>query len=360
VSAAIEERNRLAEPSAGRAVAARGGGNGLRGSQKAAVLLVALGEERAGEVLRHLPAEEIEKLSLEIAKATHVPAEISKSVLLEAAETVAATDHIANGGVDYARAVLERSLGAEQADMIMSRLTATIERRPFEFLRNTPPEQISVFLRQESPQTIALVIANLNTNLAAQVLCLLPPENQAGVAWRIATMNETRPEILQRIESVMRQKLSAVESSEYAVAGGVKSLAEILNHSDRPTERNVLDQLAEEDEPLAEEIRMLLFTFEDVAGLDDRAIQLILKDVDQDDLAIALRGVSEELRERMYSNMSTRGAELLREDIEFKPPQRRRIVEEAQSRIVAIVRRLEEQGVVTIARATGSGDDELM
>lgn len=350
------------EERSGRAAAGRGAARqpALRGAQKAAVLLVALGEERAGEIIRLLPPEEIEKLSLEIAKANHVPSEITQNVLHEAAETVAAADHIASGGVEYARSVLERSLGPEQAEVIMSRLTATIERRPFEFLRNTPAEQISVFLRQESPQTIALVIANLHTSLAAQVLCLLPPENQAGVAWRIATMNETRPEILQRIEAVMKQKLSAVESSEYAAAGGVKSLADILNHSDRPTERNVLDQLAEDDEPLAEEIRMLLFTFEDVAGLDDRSIQLILKEVDQDDLAIALRGVAADLREHIYANMSTRGAELLREEIEFKPPQRRRVVEEAQGRIVAIVRRLEEQGVVTIARATATGDDELM
>lgn len=332
----------------------------MRGAQKAAVLLVALGTERAGEIFRLLPAEEIEKLSLEIAKATHVPSDVSHSVLREAAETVAAADHIAAGGVEYARGVLERSLGAEQAELIMSRLTATIERRPFEFLRNTPPEQISVFLRQESMQTIALVVANLHTALAAQVLCQIAEGQQAEVARRIATMNETRPEILQRIETVMRQKFSAVETSEYTSAGGVKSLAEILNHSDRPTERNVLDQLAEDDAPLAEEIRMLLFTFEDVAGLDDRSIQLILKEVDQDDLAIALRGVTPELCERMYANMSTRGAELLREEIEFKPPQRRRVVEEAQSRIVAIVRRLEEAGDVSIARATGGGDDELM
>jgi flagellar motor switch protein FliG len=333
---------------------------GIRGAQKAAVLLVALGEERAATVFNQLAPDEIEALSLEIAKATKVPAGISRSVVHEAAQTVAATDHIASGGVDYARSVLERALGAEHADLIMSRLTATIERRPFEFLRRTPPEQIAVFLRQESPQTIALVVANLHTRLAAEVLCLLPSESQAEVAARIATMFETRPEILKRIESVMRQKLSAVESGEYAAAGGVKSLADILNHSDRPTERNVLDQLAEDDAALAEEIRMLLFTFEDVGGLDDRSIQLILKDVDQDDLAIALRGVSEELRERMYTNMSTRGADLLREEIEFKPPQRRRVVEEAQGRIVAVVRRLEEEGAITIARASADGDDELM
>ncbi len=357
-SSPIAADERPGRGAASRPVAPRG--SGLRGAQKAAVLLVALGEERASQLMGLLPDDDVEKLSLEIAKANHVPSEITHNVLYEAAETVAAADHIASGGVEYARSVLERSLGPERAAAIMSRLTATIERRPFEFLRNTPAEQISVFLRQESPQTVALVIANLHTSLAAEVLCLLEPESQAGVAWRIATMSETRPEILQRIETVMRQKLSAVESSEYASAGGVKSLADILNHSDRPTERNVLDQLAEDDEPLAEEIKMLLFTFEDVAGLDDRSIQLILKEVDQADLAIALRGVDGTLREHFFANMSSRGADLLREEIEFKPPQRRRVVEEAQGRIVAVVRRLEEQGIITIARATGDGDDELM
>lgn len=331
----------------------------LRGPQKAAVLLVALGEERAGEVFRQLGSDEIDMLSLEIAKATHVSSEVSRAVLNEAVQTVAAADHIALGGVDYARGVLERSLGPERADEIMSRLTASMERRPLEFLRSTPPEQISVFLRHESPQTIALVIASLHTTLAAQVLGLLAPESQAEVAARIATMNETRPEVMQRVETVMRQKLSNVLSADYAAAGGVQSLADILNHSDRPTERNVLDQLAEADAELAEEIRLLLFTFEDVNGLDDRSIQLVLKEIDQKDLAIALRGVSEELRGRIYSNMSARGADLLREEIAYQPPQRRRVVEEAQGRIVAVVRRLEEAGAVTIARGAG-GDDELM
>jgi flagellar motor switch protein FliG len=273
-----------------------------------------------------------------------VPTHICRSVVHEAVETVLAEQYIADGGVDYARVVLERSLGSERAAEIINRLSATIERRPFEFLRKTPPEQIYVFLRNEAPQTIALVIANLHTGLAAQVLCQLPPEDQAEVASRIAMMNETRPEVVQRVEAVMRQKLSNVLSQEYATAGGVAALAEILNFADRPTERNVLDQLAEANAELAEEIRVLLFTFEDVAKLEDRSIQMILKEVDQKDLAIALRGVTVDVAGRIFTNMSERGAELLREEIQFQPPQRRRIVEEAQGRIVAVVRRLEEAG----------------
>jgi flagellar motor switch protein FliG len=331
----------------------------MKGIEKAAALLVAIGEERAGEIFRLLGDPEVEALSLEIAKSPKVPTSVCREVINEAVETVLAEEYIAEGGVDYARSVLQRSLGGSRADEIIGRLAATIERRPFEFMRRTPPEQIHVFLRNESPQTIALVVANLHTALAAQVLSLLPAEEQADVARRVAVMAETRPEVVSHVESVMRQKLSNVVAAEYATAGGVKSLADILNHSDRTTERNVLDELAVKDAPLAEEVRLLLFTFEDVVKLDDRSIQMVLKEVDQKDLAIALRGVSEDVRSRIFSNMSERGAELLKEEIDFQPPQRRRVIEEAQGRIVGVVRRLEEAGAIVISRGSG-GDDELM
>jgi flagellar motor switch protein FliG len=333
---------------------------GLKGIEKAAILLVAIGEERASEIFRHLSDSEVEALSLEIAKSRKVPTHVSRDVLGEAVETVLAEDYIAEGGVDYARNILERSLGATRAEELIGRLSATIERRPFEFLRRTPPEQIHVFLRNEAPQTIALVIANLHTTLAAQVLSCLEAEEQAEVARRVAKMAETRPEVVSHVENVMRQKLSNVIAQEYAAAGGVKSLADILNHSDRTTERNVLDELAKTESELAEEVRLLLFTFEDVVKLDDRSIQMVLKEVDQKDLAIALRGVNEEVRGRIFSNMSERGAELLREEIEFQPPQRKRVIEEAQGRIVGVVRRLEEAGAVVLSRGGGGGDDELL
>jgi flagellar motor switch protein FliG len=331
----------------------------LKGIQKAAVLIVAIGEERAGEIFRHLGEAEVEALSLEIAKSRKVPTATCREVINEAVDIVLAEEYIAEGGVDFARNVLQRSLGAVRAEEIIGRLAATIERRPFEFLRRTPAEQIHVFLRNESPQTIALVVANLHTTLAAAVLSLLGAEEQAEVARRVATMAETRPEVVEQVETVMRQKLSNVIAQEYAAAGGVKSLADILNNADRTTERNVLDELAKSHAELAEEIRLLLFTFEDVVKLDDRSIQMILKEVDQKDLAIALRGVSEDVRHRIFSNMSERGAELLKEEIDFQPPQRRRVIEEAQGRIVGIVRRLEEAGAIVISRGAG-GDDELM
>jgi flagellar motor switch protein FliG len=331
----------------------------LRGVQKAAVLLVAIGEQRAGEIFKHLGDSEVESLSLEIAKASKVPTEVCRDVIDEAVESVLAEDYLAEGGVEYARNVLQRSLGGDRADEIIGRLAATIERRPFEFLRRTPPEQIAVFLRHESPQTVALVISNLHTVLAAKVLSMLPAEEQAVVALRIAMMSETRPEVVAQVENVVRSRLSAVGSQEYAMAGGVKSLADILNFADRSTERNVLDELAKADSELAEEIRLLLFTFEDVVKLDDRSIQMVLKETDQKDLAIALRGVSEDVRGRIFSNMSERGAELLREEIDFQPPQRKRVVEEAQGRIVGVVRRLEEAGAIVISRGSG-GEDALV
>src|SRR3954469_18909347 len=202
--------------------------NGMKGVQKAAALLVAIGEQRASEIVRHLGETEVEALSLEIAKARKVPAEVCKEVVSEAVETVMAEEYIADGGVEFARGVLERSLGATRAEEIIGRLAATIERRPFEFLRRTPAEQIGVFLRNEAPQTTALIVANLHTSLAAQVLAELEPEEQADVARRVARMGETRPEVISHIESVIKQKLSSVSSGEYATAGGVKSLADIL------------------------------------------------------------------------------------------------------------------------------------
>src|SRR3954454_17191444 len=298
----------------------------LTGIEKAAVLLVAIGEERAGEIFRYLGESEVEALSLQIAKSRKVSNDLCRDVLGEAVETVLAEDYIAEGGVEYARNILERSLGSSRAEEVIGRLAATIERRPFEFLRRTPPEQIYVFLRNESPQTIALVVANLHTTLAAQVLSQLEPEEQAEVARRVAKMAETRPEVVAQVETVMRQKLSNIVAQEYAAAGGVKSLADILNHSDRTTERNVLDELAKNESELADEVRLLLFTFEDVVKLDDRSIQMVLKEVDQKDLAIALRGVSEDVRSRIFSNMSERGAELLKEEIDFQPPQRKRVI----------------------------------
>jgi len=331
----------------------------MPGRSKAAVLLVSLGPERAASVFKHLKEEEIEQLSLEMAKTRQVPMDTSEAVWHELVETVMAEAYVAEGGVEYAREVLERSVGPDRARELIGRLSATIERRPFEFLRRSSPEQIFAFLRNEAPQTIAVVIANLHTVLAAEVLSQLPPEQQAEVALRVGTMTEISPDVTRDVEAVLRQKLSNVVTHEYSSAGGVRSLADILNNSDRTTERNVLDSLAERYAELADEVRMLLFTFEDIVKLDDRSIQLVLKGVDAKDLGLALRGVNDETKARIFSNMSERGAEMLREEMEFQPAQKRSVVEEAQGRIVASIRRLEESGEIIISRGGGEEDQML-
>jgi flagellar motor switch protein FliG len=351
----------LRDPKAG--LPAQGGPPALRpgtvkGRRKAAVLLVALGPERAAELFKHLRDDEIEGLSLEMAKLQRVEPAVTADVLEELAATVQAYDSLTAGGVDYARDVLERALGHDRAAEIIGRLSTVIEMRPFEFLRRTPPEQIVTFLRNEAPQTVALVVANLHTTLAAQVLSHLVEAEQADIAVRIARMGETSPDVVKQVEAVMRQKLASVVQQEYSSQGGVKSLAEILNHADRPTERNVLESLTEADEELAAEVRRLLFVFEDIIKLDERSVQLVLREADQKDLALALRGVSEDVKERVLSNMSERGAQMLIDEMEYQPPQRKRVVEEAQGRVVAIVRRLEEAGALVITR--GESDDAVV
>jgi flagellar motor switch protein FliG len=339
------------QPQAPAAGASKGAGAKVHGRKKAAILLVALGPDRASEVFKHLHYEEIESLSLEMAKMQHLEPTVTTKIMEELAATVQAYESIAAGGVEYAREVLEKAIGSERAAEIIGRLSSVIEMRPFEFLRRTAPEQIVAFMRNEAPQTTALVVANLHTTLAAQVLANLPEEEQAEIALRIAKMGETSPDVVKQVEDVMRAKLATIVQNEYTTTGGVKSLAEILNHTDRPTERNVLDSLTETDEELAAEVRRLLFVFEDIVKLDDRSIQLVLREADQKDLALALRGVSDEVKTRVLNNMSERGAQMLLEEMEYQPPQRKRVVEEAQGRIVAIVRRLEEAGAVVLSRS---------
>ncbi|HEX5923240.1 MAG TPA: flagellar motor switch protein FliG, partial [Baekduia sp.] len=239
---------------------------------------------------------------------------------------------------------------------ILGQITSTAELRPFDFLRRTPPEQIATFLADEAPQTIALVVASLHTTLGASVLGALPAEVQANVAMRSATMEDTNPGVVEDVERGLRLKLSNVLTQEFSQAGGVDSLAELLNRAGRSTERTVLEAIAETDGELADEIRQKLFTFDDIVVLTDRDIQLLLREVDQKDLGLALRGVTEEVKDTIFRNMSTRGAEMLQEDLDTAQPQRRSVVEEAQSRIVGAIRRLEDAGAITIGRGGEDGE----
>jgi flagellar motor switch protein FliG len=327
----------------------------LSGRRKAAILCVSLGQEAAAQIFRHLGEDVLEMLTVEMAKTPFVDPTHAEDVMTELLEIAEAKGYIAEGGLRYAREVLERAVGELRASEIMSRLATVIESTPFEFLQGISPEQIYTYLRNESPQTIALVLANApKTDLAAHVMQQLPPELQAEVATRIALLGQTNPDVVKDVAKVMEQKLETVLHQEYAASGGVKSIAQIINAADRTTERNILERLEQENEWLADEVRKLLFVFEDVMKLDDRAVQLVLKDVDQKDLALALRGASAEVKEKILGNMSQRGAEMLLEEIEIMPPQRRTTIEDAQSKIVAVVRRLEETGEILVQR----GDEE--
>ena len=332
----------------------------MPGRRKAAILLVSLGSKGAAEVFRHLPNEMIEQLTVEMAKMQSVEPEFASKVMQEMVDTAYARGYIAEGGLRFARDVLEQSVGSQRAGEILNRLSAIIEQTPFEFLRNTPPDQIAAFLRNEHPQTIAMVVAQLpTTTLAAKVMELLEAELQAEVAMRIAMMGQTSPDVVKEVAQVMERKLETVLQREYAAAGGVHSLAAILNAADRSTERNILEHLATEDDELANEVRSLLFVFEDILKLDDRSIQMVLREVDSKDLALALRGASPDVQAKILDNMSQRGAEMLREEMEYMPPQRRRVVEEAQTKIVGVVRKLEDAGELVISRG-GDFEDELI
>jgi len=325
----------------------------LSGTRKAAVLMAALGRERAANVIQRLGEAEIESLSMEMANLSSVGAETTTTIFGELAALTAGELGVA-GGVDFARGVIERALGPERAAELLGRLSARTETPPFEFLRRVPPERTATLLRSEAPQTIALVLASLNTTVAAGVLARLPERQQPDIALRIARMGETSARVIQQVEEVIRHKLNAAGEQEYSAAGGTKALAGILNHADRTTERNVLENLATTDKDLAEEVRSMLFVFEDLVKLEERAIQQVLREADQKDLVLALRGAPEEVTEIVTANMSERGAAMLKEEMEIQQPQRKRAIDEAQSRIVEVVRRLEEAGSIVIA----GGDEE--
>jgi flagellar motor switch protein FliG len=334
----------------------RSGAAGLTGRQKAAVFLITIGTARAADVLKFLSEREIEALSAEMASLWRVKADTADSVVQELAERFDSQNEFAMGGPEFAREVLEHLLGATRAEEILGQITAQAELRPFDFLRRTPPEQIATFLADEAPQTIALVVASLHATLGAKVLAGLAPEIQVNVAMRIATMEDTNPGVVEDVERGLRLKLSNVLTQEFSQAGGVDSLAELLNRAGRSTERTVLEAIAETDGELADEIRQKLFTFDDIVLLSDRDIQLLLREVDQKDLGLALRGVSDEVKDTIFRNMSTRGSEMLQEDLDTGKPQRRSVVEEAQSRIVGAIRRLEDAGAITIGRGGEDGE----
>ncbi|KMK77216.1 flagellar motor switch protein FliG [Alkalihalobacillus pseudalcaliphilus] len=328
---------------------------GLTGKQKAAVLLISLGPDVAANVYKHLNEEEIEQLTLEISNVRKVESETKEEILEQFHALVLAQDYIAQGGIGYAKSILEKALGENAAMDIINRLTSTLQVRPFDFARKAEPAQILNFIQNEHPQTIALILSYLESEQAGQILSELSQEVQADVAKRIALMDRTSPEIIYEVESILEQKLSATVTQDYTDAGGIESVVDVLNSVDRSTERTILDALEIQDPELAEEIKKRMFIFEDIVTLDNRSIQRVIRDVENDDLQLALKVASDEVKDVVLSNMSTRMAEAFKEEMEYMGPVRLRDVEEAQSRIVTIIRRLEEAGEIVIAR--GGGDD---
>ncbi|MDR1894727.1 MAG: flagellar motor switch protein FliG [Spirochaetales bacterium] len=345
--------------------AAQGGGHGgkktsrkeLTGRQKAAIFLVTLGSEISAEIFKHLREDEIEALIFEIARLDNVESEERDKVLMEFKELMMAQDFITSGGIDYARELLEKSLGSQKAVDIINRLTSSLQVRPFDFIRRTDPAHLLNFIQQEHPQTIALILAYLEPQKASVILGALPHEIQSDVAKRIATMDRTSPEVLREVERVLEKKLSTLSSEDYTAAGGVENIVEILNLVDRSTEKGIIESLEEEDPELAEEIKKRMFVFEDIVLLDDRAIQKVLREVDQAELAKALRGVETEVQDKIFKNMSKRAAALLKEEMEYMGPVRLKDVEETQQKIVSIIRKLEDSGEIVVAR---SGEDEMV
>ncbi len=333
------------------------GDDKITGLQKAAILLISLGPEKSALIFKHLKEEEIEELTLEIANTRSVTPQIKDNIINEFYEVCLAQQYIAEGGIGYAKELLEKALGSDKAVEVLNRLTASIQVKPFEFVRKTDASQLLSFIQDEHPQTIALILSYLGPQQSAMIVAALSPEQQVEVAKRIATMDRTSPDVIKEVEKILESKLANLVNQDYTIIGGVDHVVEILNTVDRGTEKHIMESLEIEDPELADEIRKKMFVFEDILLLDDRAIQNVLKNVDNNDLAIALKGANEEVQNAIYNNMSKRLAVMIKEDMEFMGPVRMKDVEEAQQKIVNIIRKLEDSGEIVISRG---GGDELV
>lgn len=328
------------------------------GREKAAMLLITLGPERSAEIFKHLKEEEIEQLTLEIANIRTVTPEEKEKVLEEFYQICLAQDYIIEGGIGYARDILEKALGTQKALDVINKLTVSLQVKPFDFVRKTDPAQLLNFIQKEHPQTIALILAYLKPQQSASVLSALPQDKQADVARRIALLDRTSPEVIKEVERILEKNLSTLVTEDFTAAGGVQSIVDVLNCVDRGTEKYIMETLEIEDTDLAEEIKKRMFVFEDILTLDNRSIQRFLREVENSQLALALKGATEEVQKVIFSNMSKRLAEMINEDIEFMGPVRLKDVEEAQQKIVNIIRKLEDAGEIVISR--GGGDEIIV
>ena len=329
----------------------------MPGKEKIAILMVALGNEIAAEVYKRLDDTAIEIVTLEVANLRKVTPEQRLSVLKDAQEVLLAREYMARGGVDYARDILERALGPERAHNLLTRITASLQVRPFDFMRHTDAQQVLGFIQGEHPQTIALIMSYLEPAQAAGIIGGLPATMQAEVAKRIARMDRITPEVLREVERVLERKLSTVMGQDFTLAGGIDAIVNIINNADRGTERNIMEHLEENDPELAEEIKRRLFVFEDIIKLDDRSLQRVLREVEMKELSLALKGATEELRSKFFKNMSKRASEMLKEDMDYMGPVRVKDVEESQQKVVNVIRALEDVGEIVISRG---GEEDLV
>jgi len=329
----------------------------MTGMRKAAALLIALGPDVSAQVMKQLSEEEIEQVTLEIANLGKIDPDVRDRVIEEFYQMALAQDYITQGGLDYARQVLEKALGAQKAIEILERLTATLQITPFEFMRKMDAKQILSFIQDEHPQTIALILSYLTPDQAAVILSSLPPELMTEISMRMAKIDRTSPDVVHKVENILERKLALLTTQESTNAGGIKHFVEILNRVDRNTEKTVIEYLEGEDPELAEEVKRQMFLFEDIVILDDRSIQRVLREIDSKDLALALKGAGEEVKQKIFKNMSARASQMLKEDMEFMGPVRVRDVEQAQQRIVSVIRRLDETGEIVVSRG---GEEELI
>ena len=327
------------------------GAAALTGTQRAAALLILLGVDAASKVLPLLSDDEVERVSVEIARFRSIPSDIVDDLLLDFRDTALARDYVAQGGIPYAREVLESSLGPERAEDVMMRVEAAMEVSAFHLLQAVEIGQLTSFIELEHPQTAALILAHLNPRKAAEILARLPEERQGEVVYRLATMGKTSPELLRDIEAVIRQQIGSVFGAEVSATGGVGQVAEILNSTSRSAERGIMDALRERDPHLATAIKGLMFVFDDLLRVGDRDIQRLLMEVEQQDVVLALKGAPEALKAKMLGNVSERVAQSIEEELDLLGPVRIRDVEDAQQRVLAKAQELEENEEISLSSA---------
>lgn len=330
----------------------------LTGVQKAAILFIALGPEASAGIIKKLPETEIQKITYEIANISSIKPEQKQGILEEFVQMNQAKDFMIEGGVEYAKNLLSKALGSQRAMEIVDKVTeATQQFRPFAIARKADPHQLLNIISNEHPQTIALILCHLQSDKAGQILSALPEETQAEVAYRIATMSTTSPMVIKEIEKILDSKLSSVVKAETKTIGGVQTIVDILNQVDRTTEKNIMEGMEKESAELSEKIKESMFVFDDIITLDNVSIQRVLREVETKELALALKGCSEEVANAIYRNQSKRAAASLKEDMEFLGPVRLMDVEKSQMRIINIIRRLDEAGEIVISRG---GEDAII